>query len=65
MKRYLIAALVVAACAHIERPQSTPTMIGDWGHGTPTVAEIHECQDLDGGEMIYNPDTNTWTCESN
>lgn len=37
--------------------------VGDWGRGLPLRAEISVCQDVSGGEMIWSPVSDVWSCE--
>ena len=72
---YAIAAMALGAIA-IGSQALKPPPIGAWsgsgappnlilatGHGVPTSADVHACQDVLGGEVIYTPWRDSWQCE--
>ena len=36
---------------------------GSSGDGQPSAAQVAQCQEVAGGEMIYDPTADAWTCE--
>lgn len=62
-----MAGGVAAANRHLPVQRHTPphvVVVGDYGRGTPLAIEVAQCQaPYEGGEMVYTPRTDTWTCE--
>lgn len=52
---HLLLAVLTALGLH-------PSHLGDYGTGTPDRFDVWTCQTLSGGETIYAPTTNRWTC---
>ena len=53
-----LCAMAATTASHLH--ESRPVQIEAWGYGTPATDDIAAC----AGEVIYDPASDVWMCES-